>query len=92
MCFPVNIKSDNDADHTKNKVPENNPSPADYFVYNQLVRLINKVDIEVKIVVYDISGRSDQNRRNKQQNKIKALNVWNRAGNRHNRMNNAIDK
>jgi hypothetical protein len=44
-------------------MPENSPAPTDTMVHYYFIRLIDLVNIQIKIIVDDISRRCDQYRR-----------------------------
>ncbi len=56
-------------------MPGNRPSSFNYFLNNQFVRLINAVYIKIEIIIYNITGSSNKNRRKHQQGKMKMIKV-----------------
>lgn len=73
-------------------MPDNNPSPTNNFLHNKLLRLVNEINVEVEIIVDNITGSSNENRRGHQQNKKQTMNIGRSTRSIHNRMNNAINK
>ena len=54
----------------QNPMPDDGPSSFDYFFHHYFVGFIHPVDIQIKIIVDDISGRSNQNGRKTEQDEI----------------------
>ena len=73
-------------------MPDDNPSSTNNFLHDKLFGLINEINVEVEIIVDNITGSSNENRRGHQQNKKQTMNIGRGTRSIHNRMNNAINK
>lgn len=51
-------------------MPENSPSSADAMIDNNLIRFVDLVNVQVKIIIDDISSRSYEYRSNDQKNEL----------------------
>ena len=57
-------------------MPEDRPPPFDQLVNYHFTGFVNKIDIEIEIVIDDIARSRDKYRRKANEDKVEPVNIW----------------
>ena len=72
----IHIKPNDNTCRTECDVPEDRPPPFDQLVNYHFTGLVNKIDIEIEIVIDDIARSRDKYRRKANEDKVEPVNIW----------------